>query len=120
MSMTKASPIERHLQEMLRNELAWKEKKVLRRAYAKLYDAIRDKLTKTQGLTVELGSGIGAIKEFIPEAITTDLFENPWLDKVEDAYRLSFPDHSVANLIWFDVFHHLEFPGAALTEFRRA
>jgi SAM-dependent methyltransferase len=119
MSMTKASPIEQHLEEMLRNKQAWKKKIVLQKAYAKLYDAIRDSLTKTPGLTVELGSGIGAIREFIPEAITTDLFENPWLDKVENAYRLSFADHSIANLILFDVFHHLEFPGTALTEFRR-
>ena len=70
-------------------------------------------------MTVELGSGIGAIKEFIPSCITTDIFPNPWLDRVENAYSLSFADSSVSNLILFDVFHHLEWPGTAFDEFSR-
>jgi hypothetical protein len=47
----------------------------------------------------------------IPECVTTDIFPNPWLDRVENAYALNFADASVGNLILFDVFHHLEFPG---------
>jgi ubiquinone/menaquinone biosynthesis C-methylase UbiE len=55
----------------------------------------------------------------IPDAICSDLFPNPWIDQVENAYHLSFPDSSVSNLILFDVFHHLEHPGTALAEFSR-
>jgi SAM-dependent methyltransferase len=55
----------------------------------------------------------------MPECLITDIFPNPWLDRVEDAYALSFADASVGNLILFDVFHHLEFPGTALNEFAR-
>ena len=32
---------------------------------------------------------------------------------------LTFADESVANLILFDVWHHLEYPGTALAEFQR-
>ena len=71
------------------------------------------------GLKVKLGSGMGNIRDHIPECIITDLFPNPWLDRVENAYNLSFPDASVGHLILFDVWHHLEYPANALAEFRR-
>jgi SAM-dependent methyltransferase len=51
--------------------------------------------------------------------VTTDLFPNPWLDRRENAYRLSFADGSVSHLILFDVWHHLRYPGTALREFAR-
>jgi SAM-dependent methyltransferase len=41
------------------------------------------------------------------------------VDQTEDAYALSFEDNSLANIILFDVWHHLEYPGSALTEFAR-
>ncbi len=62
---------------------------------------------------------MGNIKEHIPACITTDVFANPWLDAIENAYALTFSDHSVSHLILFDVWHHLEFPGSALREFHR-
>ena len=62
---------------------------------------------------------MGTIKECLPDCITTDVFPNPWLDAVENAYALTFEDASVAHLILFDVWHHLEFPGTALREFHR-
>jgi SAM-dependent methyltransferase len=111
--------IDQHLVEILRNREAWNRKPVLRRAYASLYRLIQKELANEPGVTVELGSGIGAIKQFIGGCITTDLFPNPWLDRTENAYRLTFRDRSVANLILFDVFHHLEFSGEALKEFER-
>jgi SAM-dependent methyltransferase len=62
---------------------------------------------------------MGNIKEHVPDCITTDLFDNPWLDRRENAYALSFAEGSLSNLILFDVWHHLEFPGRALAEARR-
>ena len=38
---------------------------------------------------------------------------------MENAYQLSFGDATVSDLILFDVFHHLHYPGAALREFGR-
>ena len=62
---------------------------------------------------------MGNIKTVIPECITSDLFENPWLDRVENIYKLSFDKESVSNLILFDVWHHLEYPAKALAEASR-
>jgi hypothetical protein len=109
--------IEQHNQEISENRRFWDCKPTLRRAYADFYKAIGAQTVS--GLTVELGSGMGNIKQYIPECITTDIFPNPWLDRVESAYNLGFEDNTVSNLILFDVWHHLEFPADALLEFRR-
>ncbi len=113
--------VQRHLDEMLRNRESWNRRPVLRKIYETFYREIALHLADPrQGRIVELGSGIGVAKEFIPNCITTDIFPNPWLDRVENAYQLSFSDESIGNLILFDVFHHLKYPGSALDEFWRA
>jgi SAM-dependent methyltransferase len=112
--------ISQHNREIHENRAAWERKPALRRIYRGFYEEIAAALPGgARGLTVELGSGMGNIKEVLPDCITTDLFPNPWLDRVENAYALSFAAQSVANLILFDVWHHLQYPGAALREFRR-
>jgi SAM-dependent methyltransferase len=118
--MTTAPTENQHLIEIRRNQEAWQKKTALHQAYAVLYRLICAQLSPVEGSTVELGSGIGALKESLPDCVTTDIFPNPWLDRVENAYRLSFPNASVSNLILFDVFHHLQWPGSALKEFARA
>jgi SAM-dependent methyltransferase len=109
-----------HNQEIQRNRRVWQKKAILRRVYGQFYERIAGELsTDVPGLTVELGSGIGAVKEFIPNCVTTDIFPNPWLDRTENAYKLNFPDKAVANLVILDVLHHLEYPGSAFQEFHR-
>jgi SAM-dependent methyltransferase len=118
--MNPAGDIDLHNRQIHENAQSWEKKTVLREVYLDFYRRIAGSLTDTvPGLTVELGSGIGKIKTVLPHCITTDLFPNPWLDRTENAYHLSFETASVANLILFDVWHHLEFPGLALREFRR-
>jgi SAM-dependent methyltransferase len=108
-----------HLIEILQNKEIWRKKAILRQAYAVLYRQICAHLSPVEGPIVELGSGIGVAKDFLPNCVTTDIFPNPWLDRVENAYGLSFPNASLSNLILFDVFHHLQWPGSALREFAR-
>ena len=108
-----------HAREIAETKECWERKPLLRAAYRNFHKAIQTRLYDGDGLTVELGSGIGIIKETIPECITTDIFENPLVDQVENAYALSFSDNSLSNLILFDVWHHLQFPGSALQEFSR-
>ncbi len=111
---------EQHNIEIQKNATHWKNKPALRGVYQSFYRLINSNLNKSlNGDIVELGSGIGQIKEFIPECITTDMFPNPWLDRQENAYQLSFADHSLSNLILFDVFHHIEYPGNLFREFKR-
>jgi len=120
MSPTKSLPVEQHNVEIQRNRAAWNHKPALQEIYRSFYRQIATRLKRSvSGSIVELGSGMGTIKEVIPECITTDLFPNPWLDRRENAYQLSFPTGSVSNLILFDVWHHLRYPGTALQEFHR-
>jgi SAM-dependent methyltransferase len=113
-------PIGQHDLEIQANKDAWQRKPQLRAVYRGFHEAIASRLDRSvPGLVVELGSGMGSIKEVIPDCVTTDLFPNPWLDRQENAYRLGFADGAVSNLILFDVWHHLRYPGAALREFRR-
>ena len=112
--------VEQHNIEILENRDLWEKKPLLRKAYAQFYREIARRLNPgVPGLVVELGSGMGNIKDHIPQAITTDIFPNPWLDRVENAYHLSFCQGEVGHLILFDVWHHLKYPGTALQEFAR-
>jgi len=110
----------RHQNEILRNRQVWRNKPVLRKIYRTFHRVMARHLSQApHGLTVELGSGIGNINDILPNCIKTDMFDNPWIDQVENAYALTFQSESVANLLLMDVFHHLQFPGNALDEFYR-
>jgi len=112
--------IDAHNTEILANLENWKRKPLLREIYRCFHEELAGHLTNcSSGLVVELGSGVADITEVIPQCIRTDLFANPWIDRVENAYKLSFGDQSISNLILFDVFHHLRYPGTALNEFLR-
>jgi len=62
------------------------------------------------GRSLELGSGTGNFKEYVPDIITSDIVSLPWLDLTLDAQSLPLKDKSVDNIILFDVLHHLENP----------
>ena len=106
--------------EIQKNRAAWERKPLLRKIYDGFYAEILAHLRENiSGAVVELGSGIGNFKIACPKAIATDIFPNPWIDQVENAYHLSFADGTVSNLILFDVFHHLAYPVLAFRELQR-
>ena len=112
--------IEQHQIEILRNKHAWESKRLLRNIYNSFYSQITMLIDPIlSGKIVELGSGVGNLKSTIPQAICTDLFPNPWLDVVCNAYMMPFENGSVSHLVLFDVFHHLEWPNAFFKEARR-
>ena len=103
-----------------KNRILWERKPLLQRTYRKMYGEIAAQLAGgAEGITLELGSGIGHSKDIIPHCITSDTFVAPWLDRVESAYHISYGNGAVSNLILFDVWHHLEYPMGALAEFAR-
>lgn len=103
-----------------KNHELWNRKPILRSAYMDMYRLAANQLSSLpDSKIVELGSGMGHIREVIPNAIRTELFPYPWIDQIENAYQLSFADESVSDLILTDVFHHLRYPGTALKEFSR-
>lgn len=112
--------IDLHQDLIEKNYEHWNQKPLLRTLYGDFYRLIAKKLSNLpDSKIVELGSGLGNIHEFVPNCLRTDLFPNPWIDQIENAYRLSFADESISNLILTDVFHHLKYPGTALREFSR-
>lgn len=109
-----------HQDSIEKNYEYWKQKPILKSLYGDFYRRIATQLSNLPDSNiVELGSGLGNIREFIPNCIRTDLFPNPWIDQIENAYQLSFADESISDLILTDVFHHLKYPGTALKEFSR-
>lgn len=109
--------IEQHNKEIHENLRRWNEKPLLKIVYRDLFDKMMPFVI--EGKTVELGSGIGQIKEILPNCITTDMFPNERIDQVESVYNLSFDNNELSNIIMLHVFHHLRYPGTALHELRR-
>jgi SAM-dependent methyltransferase len=86
----------------------WKRKPVLRLIYDDFYRRIA--AACVPGLTVELGGGIGNLKQRLDNVVSTDIQFGPWLDCVADAQKLPFADGFVSNIVMVDVLHHIEFP----------
>ena len=109
-----------HQDSIEKNQEYWSRKPLLKTLYRDFYRLISKNLSNLpESKIVELGSGLGNIHEVIPNCLRTDLFPNPWIDQVENAYQLSFRDESISDLILTDVFHHLRYPGTVLKEFSR-
>jgi SAM-dependent methyltransferase len=68
---------------------------------------------------VEIGSGPGFAREFIPGLELTDVVQADWHDRQIDAGALPFADASVGALVLFDVLHHLRSPARFLAEATR-
>jgi len=96
---------------------AWQRKPALREIYADYYRRIA--AWAIGGPTLELGGGAGNLKEHLPDIVSTDIQFAPWLDTVADAQALPFCDSSFANIVMFDVLHHVERPCRFLTEVQR-
>jgi SAM-dependent methyltransferase len=97
------------------HERAWRARPVLRRLYHEWYGLVARRLA-TRGPTVELGSGIGRLRDVVPDAVLTDVEPTRWADRVVNAEELPFDDASLGNLVLVDVFHHLADPARFLDE----
>jgi SAM-dependent methyltransferase len=104
--------------EPLQNYRAvWERKPVLRVVYSDFYDRITRACVP--GTTIEIGGGVGNLKQSLSSVIATDIQFAPWLDAVVDAQHLPFAPCSVANIVMIDVLHHLEFPVVFFREAQR-
>ena len=107
-------------QALAEQEQAWRQRPLLRRVYADWYRAIVDRLSPVAGRSIELGSGIGQLRQFAGDKVVlTDVEETAWGDERIDALRLPDADGSLANLVMLDVFHHLADPARFLDEAAR-
>ncbi|MEA2952039.1 MAG: hypothetical protein QOJ96_1559 [Alphaproteobacteria bacterium] len=95
----------------------WSRKPALRLIYDDFYSRIIRACVP--GTTIEIGGGIGNLKERLSDVVATDIQFAPWLDCVTDAQRLPFAASSAANIVMVDVLHHVEFPAIFFKEAER-
>ena len=95
------------------------KKKFLRRIYIEWYKSIVSELPKIDGLVLELGSGAGFLRDFIPGLVTSEILPCPDVDIILDGYELPFVDNSLRGIVMTDVFHHLPHPRNFLKEATR-
>lgn len=100
---------------------AWSNNEALRALYAEWYGRIARELPDAAlGPFIEIGSGPGLARSFIPGLQLTDIVRAPWHDREVSADRLPAADASVGALVLFDVLHHLSAPAAFFDEASRA
>lgn len=95
----------------------WEQKPVLRAVYNDIFERIASRTVA--GTTLEIGGGIGNLKERIDYLISSDIQFAPWLDLVADAQKLPFSDGALSNIVMLDVLHHIEFPALLFREATR-
>lgn len=84
----------------------WDSRPVLRLIYKRWFERIKENLI-LPGITFEIGSGVGAIKELLPGAITSDVAYTPYVDIILDGHQLPLKNSAVDNIIAIDTLHHL-------------
>lgn len=94
----------------------WKKSPGLRHVYGEIYKLVAEYMV--DGPTLELGSGIGNAKEFIPGIVTSDIEKTPFVDRQESCYCIS-DDIKWRNFIALDVLHHLHEPFAFFADAAR-
>jgi SAM-dependent methyltransferase len=103
-----------------RHRSAWASNPALRALYADWYGRISAWLpSRSLGELVEIGSGPGFAKPFIPELRLTDVVLAPWHDYEVSADHLPFEAGTVGGLVLVDVLHHLAAPAAFFDEAAR-
>jgi SAM-dependent methyltransferase len=84
------------------------KKEFLRRIYSEWYSLLSSTVPQGSGDVLEIGSGGGFMREFIPELITSDLFSCQGVDMVLNACRpWSFEKNQLKAVLMVDVLHHL-------------
>jgi SAM-dependent methyltransferase len=116
--MTAAPAHQGTLDRFAAHRRAWSDNQALRALYARWYGRIREALPAS-GPWVELGSGPGFGRDFVPGMLLTDLVAAPWHDRQVDAQSLPFEDGSLGALVLFDVLHHLPAPARFFAEATR-
>jgi SAM-dependent methyltransferase len=82
-------------------------KPFLRAIYEDWYQSILTRIPDGEGAVLELGSGAGFFQQFVPDVITSEVFECPGVQLVADARNLPFSDGELRAIVMTDVLHHI-------------
>lgn len=83
----------------------WKAASGLRAVYQDIFLAMR--LHAVDGPALELGAGIGAMREFVPGLVASDVVRTEYVDLAVSAYEIEQTERTWSTLYAFDVLHHL-------------
>jgi len=106
-----------HLDEYYARRQIWAKKPQIRLVYQRWVKKIKKFLV--EGPLLEVGSGSGPLKDFLPQLILSDVFDLPWLDKVIDCMDMPFEKNSLGGIICIDLLHHVAKPHVFLEEAAR-
>lgn len=104
--------------EYFTRRAVWKKKPQIRLVYERWVKKMRPFLPQ-QGSLLEVGSGSGLLRDFLPEVILSEVIDLPWIDRVIDCMHIPFEDGALSGVIGFDLLHHLAQPHFFLTEVAR-
>jgi SAM-dependent methyltransferase len=83
------------------------EKSFLRQIYREWYSTLASDLPTGAGAAIELGSGAGFLKDFVPDLVTSDVFNCAGIDIVLSGLDLPIKPASLRAIVMVDVLHHL-------------
>lgn len=86
------------------------EKPLLKSIYEEWYKTICEQLPPIEGPILEIGSGAGFLKTYIPELVTSDIMAVLGNDIACDALRLPFKEKSLRAIVLINVLHHISDP----------
>ncbi len=111
---------ERTLARFEEHRRVWQANPTLRASYGHWYGQLRQALPPRElGPWIEIGSGPGFAREFIPELELTDVVKAPWHARQMSAEALSLEAGSAGALVLFDVLHHVPAPARFFEEAAR-
>lgn len=90
----------------------------LRAVYERWFDRLMAAVGDRRPV-VEIGSGPGLFKRYVPHLIATDILDARGLDLACDAQELPFRDASLGAIVLVDTLHHLGRPLRFFDEVRR-
>ena len=105
------------LDEYYARRQIWAKKPQIRLVYQRWVNKIRKFLV--DGPLLEVGSGSGLLKDFLPQVILSEVFELPWIDRVIDCMDMPFDENSFTGIICLDLLHHVSQPHTFLNEAAR-
>lgn len=91
----------------------------LKNVYVDFYKILKSYRVQKKGLLIEVGSGGGFLKRFIPKVITTDVLKADGIDRKLDLEDIKLKSNSVSVFYMLNVFHHIKNPKRALYEMQR-
>jgi len=96
------------------------EKPFLKQIYQEWYASLAAALPDVpDGPVLELGTGGGFLKGFVPDLITSEAFHVPNIDVVVDGQCLPFPTATLGGILVTNVLHHLPRPRIFFAESAR-